>query len=127
MEFLDCFYLEAQTLVSMRATTFLDVRGALLNFYGQLGNLSWDFRQPKVNIFYLGHKESKDNKNTEEKEEEEDNKEPKKLLSSQVEDKTLTASSNHPSLTIDPNPDIPDYNSCLLDQEAFPDQYFSDK
>ncbi|KAJ9055586.1 DNA damage-inducible protein 1 [Entomophthora muscae] len=50
-----------------------------------------------------------------------------KKKSSQVEEKTLTASSNHPSPTINPDLNIPDQDSCLLDQEACPDQYLPDK
>ncbi|KAJ9080335.1 hypothetical protein DSO57_1026128 [Entomophthora muscae] len=84
---------------------------------GKLGHLSQDFRKFKVNVCHLDHKGSNDNKHTEEeKEGEEDSEEPKKLLSSQVEKKPLTASSNCPSPTIDPDPNIPDQDSCLMDQ-----------
>ncbi|KAJ9078891.1 hypothetical protein DSO57_1002127 [Entomophthora muscae] len=50
-----------------------------------------------------------------------------KLLSSQVEEKTLTASSNQSSPPIGPDPDIPDCNTSLLDQEACPKRYFPNK
>ncbi|KAJ9053768.1 hypothetical protein DSO57_1021024 [Entomophthora muscae] len=94
---------------------------------GQLGHLSQDCKLPKANVCHLGHKGSKDNKHTEKEEREEDKEDPKKLLSSQVKKKTLTASSNHPSSTIDPNPNIPDQGNCFLEQEACPEQYLPDK
>ncbi|KAJ9073157.1 hypothetical protein DSO57_1019507 [Entomophthora muscae] len=213
MEFLERFYLEAQTLVSMGAATFVDVKEALLNYVhpnlkllvalksgiygaqtvpelmhhlgsfkeqfkvpfpdykksasfpesepknkswekdplknpsttntsstnntfsnrtcstcGKLGNLLWVCKQPKAIVCHLGHKESKDGKQTEEEEDtEEDGEEAKKLLSSQVEEKPLTASSNQPSPPIDPDPDTTDCDSCLLDQEVCLKRYFPDK
>ncbi|KAJ9067932.1 hypothetical protein DSO57_1033941, partial [Entomophthora muscae] len=45
------------------------------------------------------------------------------MLSSQVEEKTLIASSNQPSPPIDPDPNIPDCNNFLLNQEACPERY----
>ncbi|KAJ9066160.1 hypothetical protein DSO57_1012351 [Entomophthora muscae] len=213
MEFLEHFYLKAQTLVSMGAANFVDAKGTLLNYVhpncklfitlksgvyvarkvpelmyflgsfkeqfevlfldhkkptsfpsskskgkswekdplkksttvatplsnntknnytcykcGQLGHISWDCKQPKANVCHLGHKEIKDGKHTEEEEErKEDSEDAKKMLSIQVEEKTLTANSNHPSPTIDPDPNIPDSNGCLLDQEACPKRYFPNK
>ncbi|KAJ9069425.1 hypothetical protein DSO57_1018653 [Entomophthora muscae] len=88
---------------------------------GQLGHLSQDYKLPKANFCHLGHKESKYDKHTEEEEREEDIEDPKNLLSSQVKEKTLTASSNHPSSTIDTNLSIPDQGNFLLNQEACPD------
>ncbi|KAJ9073533.1 hypothetical protein DSO57_1015299 [Entomophthora muscae] len=49
------------------------------------------------------------------------------MLSSQVEEKTLTASCNQPSPPIDPDPNIPNCNNCLLDQEACLERYLPDK
>ncbi|KAJ9063371.1 hypothetical protein DSO57_1000698 [Entomophthora muscae] len=63
----------------------------------------------------------------EDKAREEDGKESKKLLSSQVEEKTLTASSTLPSPPINPDPNILDCSVGLLDQEACPKRYFPDK
>ncbi|KAJ9089036.1 hypothetical protein DSO57_1016976 [Entomophthora muscae] len=51
----------------------------------------------------------------------------KKLLSSQVKEKTLTASSNQPSSLINPDPNITDCDGCLLDQEACLKRCLSDK
>ncbi|KAJ9057192.1 hypothetical protein DSO57_1024954 [Entomophthora muscae] len=61
---------------------------------GQLGHLSWDCKQPKANVCHLGQEDSKYDKPEEDKDIEEDSEESKKLLSSQVEEKTLTSSSN---------------------------------
>ncbi|KAJ9050146.1 hypothetical protein DSO57_1017138 [Entomophthora muscae] len=50
-----------------------------------------------------------------------------KLLSIQVEEKALTASSNQSSLTIDSYRNITDCDGFLLDQEACPKRYLPDK
>ncbi|KAJ9088264.1 hypothetical protein DSO57_1024846 [Entomophthora muscae] len=44
-----------------------------------------------------------------------------------VEEKTLTASSSRPSPLINPDPDAPDRNNGLLDQESCPKRYLPDK
>ncbi|KAJ9050557.1 hypothetical protein DSO57_1013359 [Entomophthora muscae] len=185
MEFSKRFYLEAQTLVSMGDATFVNVKGALLNYVrpnrelsidlksgiygartvlelmhhlgsfkeqfktwnkdplkkstnvvksstnstannhtcykcGQLGHLSQDCKQPKANVWHLGQEDSKEDEPVE-KDQEEDEED------SQIEEKTLTASCNQPSPPIDPDPNIPDCNGCLLDQEACPERYLPDK
>ncbi|KAJ9048892.1 hypothetical protein DSO57_1030055 [Entomophthora muscae] len=213
IDFSERFYLKAQTLVSIGAATFVDVKGSLLNYVrpnrelsialksriygartvpelmhhlgsfkeqfkfpfpdykkatlsfskkpkgktwekdllkkstivatpstnstainctcykcGQLGHLSWDFKQLKAYVQHLGQEDSKEDKPVDkDKDQEEDGDESKKLLSSQVEEKTLTASSSRPSLSIDPDPKIPDCNVGLLDQEACPKRYLPDK
>ncbi|KAJ9060080.1 hypothetical protein DSO57_1034647 [Entomophthora muscae] len=95
---------------------------------GQLGHLTWNCKQPKTSVQHLGQEDSKEDEPVDkDKDQEEDRKNSKKLLSSQVEKKTLTASCNQPSPPINPDPNIPDCNDCLLDQEACPERYFPDK
>ncbi|KAJ9068132.1 hypothetical protein DSO57_1031795 [Entomophthora muscae] len=50
-----------------------------------------------------------------------------KILSSQVEEKPLTASGNLPSPPINLDPNGSDHNNFLLDQEACPERYLPDK
>ncbi|KAJ9084734.1 hypothetical protein DSO57_1021239 [Entomophthora muscae] len=54
----------------------------------------------------------------------------KKLLSSQVTERILTASSNDPSPTIDPDPAAkkpPDEETSLMDLDASPERYLPEK
>ncbi|KAJ9077119.1 hypothetical protein DSO57_1019700 [Entomophthora muscae] len=53
-----------------------------------------------------------------------------KLLSSQVTEKNLTASSNEPSPTIDLDPatkEPPEEKTSLVDPDAIPERYLPDK
>ncbi|KAJ9088853.1 hypothetical protein DSO57_1018981 [Entomophthora muscae] len=84
---------------------------------GQLVYISWDCKQPKANVRHLGQEDSKEDK------QEDKTRKEKKM----VEDKPLTASSNQPSPHIDPDPNIPDCDNCLLDQETCPKRYLQDK
>ncbi|KAJ9067372.1 hypothetical protein DSO57_1000281 [Entomophthora muscae] len=89
---------------------------------GQLGHLSWDFKQPKANVRHLKqedtwktHGRTRMKKRTEKK-----TVRSKKLLSSQVEEKTLTASSSQPSPPIDLDPDAPDRNCQPVGPRSLP-------
>ncbi|KAJ9080618.1 hypothetical protein DSO57_1022997 [Entomophthora muscae] len=98
----------------MGAATFVDVKGALLNY---------ECKQPKANVHHVGQKDSENNKPAEDNEEE-DVEDSKKLLSSQVTEKTLTASSNNPSPTLDPDPaakEPPDEEASMMYLDARPE------
>ncbi|KAJ9055018.1 hypothetical protein DSO57_1008361 [Entomophthora muscae] len=112
MDFSESFYLETQTLVSMGASTFVDVKGALLNYIRPNRELSialksgiYGARTVPELMHHLGSFKEQ----------------------FEVEENSLTASSNQPSPPIDPDPNIPDCTGCLLDQEACPERYFPDK
>ncbi|KAJ9051911.1 hypothetical protein DSO57_1039351, partial [Entomophthora muscae] len=91
---------------------------------GQLGHLSQDCKQPKANIHHVSPDDSKeDNKPTEDNKEEDEE-------DSLVAEKTLTASSNNPSPTLDPDPaakEPPDKEDSLMDPDNSPERYLPDK
>ncbi|KAJ9063593.1 hypothetical protein DSO57_1039288 [Entomophthora muscae] len=77
-----------------------------------------------ANIYHLGHKDIEDDDKPAEEDKKEDGED------SQVTEKTLTASSNDPSPTIDPEPttkDLPEEDTILRDPESSPEHYLPDE